>query len=226
MRSQSVTPAFVEGFVKRCMDLGFTQEQTEDHWLKHAYGNILARPNVYEGFRSRMQKASAVMTKAAQARWTHPDVLATLMENRIQYADTPMMQNLREELGLPEPSWDTVPASVKQAAANLSATVNQFDALPLNQKILLAMLIGGGVGGISRSVSPTGEDDALGRSRLNRVVRGGLRGAGIGAGTAAGVAAGSDVAGRFSPDLKLTGMAAGGALGALGGKSLADEVVR
>ena len=129
-----------------------------------------------------------------------------------------MSHATRVEMGAPEPSWDTVPLPVKEAAAALSQQYNQFDHMPMNQKVLLAALIGGGMGGAARLFSPTQDDRAQGRGAFNRVTRGALRGGAAGAGAGVGATVGSQAGG-------MPGAALGGLVGGLGAKSLAGSVI-
>lgn len=220
-----VSAHFVEGFVEHCLSMGLNLSETEELFAKHAHNAVIARPSVYSGFRDVIAEYSGPITKSAVARWMGPDMLALAEEARIHYGDDPLSRATRNELGLPDPSWDTVPDNVKEAAAGLSQIIDEFDYLPLNQKVLLASLFGGGLGGTVRALNPTDDDEALGRSTFNRVARGTLRGAGTGAGAAAGMAAGSDVAGRFDPGMRLPGMVMGGTLGGMAGRRLAGDVV-
>ena len=223
--ASTISPSFIEGFVGQCVQMGLNADETEELFRKHANNSFIARPNVHEGFRRVLNAYDGDIPKSAMVRWVSPDMLSLVTDVRMHYGDDPIAQQFREAADLPEPSWDTVPESVKAAAANVSNVLDQFDYLPLNQKILLAILAGGGLGGLSRGLRPTDEDEALGRGPFNRVTRGALRGAGTGAGVAAGAAAGSDVAGRFAGDLRLPGMVMGGTLGGLAGRRLAGDVI-
>ena len=223
--ASTISPRFIEGFVEQCMQMGLTADQTEDLFRKHAHNTLIARPDIYEGFRGVVGEYEGPLTKSAMARWMNPDMIALAEELRINYGDDPLSAQMRDALDLPEPSWDTVPDNIKSAAAGLSNIIDQFDYLPLNQKILLAVMAGGGLGGLSRGLRPTEDDEALGRGSFNRVTRGALRGAGTGAGVAAGAAAGSDVAGRFDPGMRLPGLLMGGTLGGMAGKNLASQII-
>lgn len=223
--ASTISPRFIEGFVEQCMQMGLSADETEDLFKKHAHNALVARPEIYAGFRSVVGSYEGPLSKSAVARWLTPDMIALNEEIRLAYGDDPLSCQLRDQFGMPEPSWDNVPDHVKEAAANLSNVLDQFDYLPLNQKILLAVMAGGGLGGLSRGLKPTEEDQNLGRGTFNRVTRGALRGAGTGAGVAAGAAAGSDIAGRYAGDTRLPGMLLGGTLGGMAGKNLASQIV-
>lgn len=223
--ASTISPHFIEGFVEQCVNLGLDEAQTEELFRKHANNQIISRPAVYAGFRAVAGSYEGPVSKSAMVRWMTPDMISLAEDVRLHYGDDPMSCQVRETLGLPEPSWDTVPEAVKSAATSLSNVLDEFDYLPLNQKILLAILAGGGLGGMARGLRPTAEDEAMGRGPFNRVTRGALRGAGTGAGAAAGAAAGSDVAGRFAGDLRLPGLVSGATLGGLAGRRLISDVV-
>lgn len=223
--ASAISPHFIEGFVTQCIAMGMNADDTETLFRKHANNAVIARPGIYDGFREVIANYDGPCSKAAMARYFTPDTIALAEEVRLNFGDDLLSQQMREEMGLPEPSWDNVPDHIKRAATNLSNVIDQFDYMPLNQKILLAMLAGGGLGAGARAFAPTAEDDELGRSGFNRVTRGALRGAATGAGAAAGAAAGSDVSGRFAPDMRLPGMLLGGALGGVTGRHLAGEVI-
>lgn len=220
-----VSPKFIEGFVEKCMSLGLNADETEDLFHKHAHNSVLATPGIYAGFRQKVAEYEGPVAKSAMARWMSPDMLAMAEEIRVHYGDDPLSCQMRDAMGLPEPSWDTVPDHIKSAASNLSNIIDQFDYLPLNQKILLATMVGGGLGGAARGLSPTDEDEQQDRGVFNRVTRGALRGAGTAAGGAAGAAAGSDITGRFAPEMRLPGMILGGTMGGLAGRRLINDVV-
>lgn len=220
-----ISPHFIEGFVGQCLAMGLNLDETEALFDKHAHNTVIARPHVYEGFRDVVASYDGPLTKSAVARWMGPDMLAAAEETRLHYGDDPMSQLARQELGLPDPSWDTVPEPIKVAAAGLSQIMDEFDYLPLNQKILLASMLGGGVGGAMRGISPNDEDVALNRNAFSRTARGAVRGAGTAAGAAAGAAAGSDVAGRFAPDMRLPGMILGGTMGGMAGRRLTGDLI-
>jgi hypothetical protein len=81
------------------------------------------------------------------------------------------------------------------------------------QKILMGSIIGGGVGGIERAMSPRMEDKANDRGVLNRLLRGGVRGAATGAGGMGGVAGMEQLGGKYGilpgPLGQLAGMGGG-----------------
>lgn len=223
--ASAISPQFIEGFVTKCIEMGMDADATETLFRKHANNAVIARPDIYDGFREVIANYDGPLAKSAMARYFTPDTIALAEEVRLNFGDDPLSCQMREEMGLPEPSWDGVPEHIKLAASNLSHLIDQFDYMPLNQKILLAMLAGGGMGAGARAFAPTEEDATLGRSSFNRVTRGALRGAATGAGAAAGAAAGSDVSGRFAPDMRMPGMLLGGALGGVTGRHLAGEVI-
>ena len=220
--ASSISPDFIEGFVERCSDLGFNLDQTEELFRKHCNNALFTRPDIYEGFREKI--ASHNGNKATLAKCLTPDMISLAEDVRLHYGEDPMSMQLRAELNIPEPSWDTVPDNIKQAASQLSRVMDEFDYLPLNQKILLSMIIGGGVGGLGRAAMPSAEDEAYGRGPINRGLRGAARGAGIGAGGALGAAGGSSF-GRMGPPgsdqtMRNLLMPLGAGAGALGANKL------
>lgn len=223
--ASEISPQFIDGFVGQCIAMGMGPDETEILFRKHANNKVIARPNIYDGFREAIANYEGPLRKSAMTRWMNPDMIAMAEEVRLNFGEDPLSCQMREAMGLPEPSWDNVPDNVKAAATNLSHIIDQFDYLPLNQKVLLAMIAGGGLGGAARGLAPTDEDEALGRTSFNRVTRGALRGAGAGAGAAAGASAGSDIAGRFAPDMRLPGMLLGGTIGGMAGKRLTSDVI-
>lgn len=218
-------PEFLEGFVDQCQKLGMSCEETEIAFKKHANNMCIAQPNIYEGFKKVLGQYQGPLTKSALTRWFAPDVLALAEECRIKWGSDVLSQHMRVLMGLPEPSWDTVPEEIKKTASSVSGLMQQFDYLPLNQKVLLASLMGGGLGGAARSLAPTEEDQQEGRGLFNRVTRGVLRGGATGAGAALGAATGSGMAGDVSPDLKIPAMSLGGVVGGLAGKRLVNDIV-
>jgi hypothetical protein len=224
--ASTISPDFIEGFVESCSDMGFNLDQTQELFRKHCNNALFARPDIYEGFREKIASFDGAVSKSALARYLTPDMISLAEDIRLHYGDDPMSVQLRGELGLPEPSWDNVPGPIKSAASRISQVIDEFDYLPLNQKILLAMMLGGGVGGVGRAMMPSNEDVASGRGAMNRGLRGAFRGAALGAGGAAGMATGSDIAGRFDPGLRLPGMVLGGGLGAWAGNRLAGDIMQ
>jgi hypothetical protein len=97
--------------------------------------------------------------------------------------------------------------------------IEQFDTLPLQQKVLLASLFGATLGGAGRAAAPKMEDQLNQRGVVNRFTRGALRGALTGAGAAAGETAGSALGASAGPEGRLMGMTGGTLLGGIGGHS-------
>jgi hypothetical protein len=214
----SVTPKFIEGFVEECMRMGLGADATEDLFQKHAYNSLLTRPTFHEGFRQALATYKGPLTKSAMAKWLTPEVIAMAEEARLYYGDDALSHETRVAMGAPEPSWDTVPLPIKEAAAALSQQYNRFDHMPMNQKVLIAALLGGGMGGASRLFSPTQDDQAHGRGAFNRLTRGALRGGAAGAGAGVGATVGGQAGG-------MPGAAVGGLVGGLGAISLAGSVI-
>jgi hypothetical protein len=228
--ASSFSREFLEGFVERCQQMGLDCDQTESLFQKHANNTIIAEPGIYDGFREVLGHYEGPLPKSAMARWLIPDIIALAEDCRIKWGSDILSCQMRDAMGLPAPSWDTVPTSIKQAATDLSSSMDSFDHLPLNQKILLAALLGGGAGGAVRALAPTNEDVDMGRGMANRVTRGVGRGALAGAGAGVGAGAGSEVSdalsgpvahGESSP-AKLPAMLLGGALGGMGGFKLGE----
>lgn len=229
---QDAFPAdYIDGFVKQCMDLGLNAQDTEMLFRVHANNTLMADPDVHAGFRAGIQHVENIpgLNKAAMLKYLTPEMLALSMDCQIRYGNDPWSEGVRKAAGLPEPSWDTVPAHVKSAALVLSSMckkqasqlspnpLSQFDALPLQQKVLLASLFGGVAGGTARAASPNTDDQIHQRGGVSRFMRGAIRGAITGTGAAAGETAGSAVAGNGSEEGRMLGMAGGALLGGIGG---------
>lgn len=230
--SDETFPAdYVDGFVKQCMDMDLNEAETEALFRVHANNAIMADPAINSGFREIIGSFKR-LKKSAMLRYLTPEMLALSMDCQIRYGNDLLSQETRAEAGLPEPSWDTVPDHVKAAALVISemekrssmqpGPLEQFDSLPLQQKVLLASLFGGVLGGAGRAAAPKVEDQANQRGVLNRFSRGALRGAMTGAGAAAGENAGAALGAPGGPEGKLIGMTGGTLLGGIGGHQLAD----
>jgi len=218
----------IDGFVKQCMDLNLDESQTEALFRVHANNAILADPDIMAGFTAGISVPNG-LKKSAMMRYLTPEVLALSVDCQIKYGSDALSMDVRKAAGIPEPSWDTVPDHVKAAATLLSelekngtfaqGPLEQFDALPLQQKVLLASLFGATLGGAGRMMAPKLEDQMNQRGLVNRAGRGALRGALTGAGAAAGETAGASVGGPAGPEGKLMGMTGGALLGSIGGHS-------
>ena len=230
--TSAFTPEYVAGFVNRCLQLGMDANSTEAAFKKHAFNTLLSTPAIYEGFRQGMAKESSLpgMTKAAMARHLSPDHLAIVAEMRIKYASDMLSQQLRQEMGLPEPTWETVPDDLKENCENLVKYANamgimdQLNAIPLHQKLLLASLFGGTARGVMRALSPTERDVINQRGALNRFARGAGTGALTGAGAVAGGAGISQALRGTSWGRSPGAQMAGTAGGVVGGGMLGNAV--
>ena len=225
--SDETMPAdYIDGFVKQCMDMSLDEKETEALFRVHCNNAILADPDINSGFTENLHGLEG-LKKSAALHYLTPEMLALSVDCQIRYGNDLLSQEVRAEAGLPEPSWDTVPAHVKAAAVVLSemekrsasaiGPMEQFDALPLQQKVLLASLFGGVLGGAGRALAPNVDDQVNQRGGLHRTMRGALRGAVTGAGAAAGETAGSAIGQPAGPEGRLMGMTAGTLLGGLGG---------
>ena len=211
---------FIDGFTKKCQDLGMSAEDTEAQFRIHANNQLLSRPHVMEGFSAKMAGYRGTITKAAMAKYMTPTLLAAAVECQVRYGSDPLSSYIRKAAGMPDPDRHT-----KRAAQGMAGVINNFDYIPLPQKIMLGLLGGGGLGAVNRLFRPTDADQTYGRGMFSRATRGMLRGAGIGAGAAAGAAAGSDLASRFDYGARLPGMILGGTMGGLGAHRLANDIV-
>jgi hypothetical protein len=212
--SENLSPAFMEGFVKSCLDNGLSMPQTEALLKQHSFNYLLSTPNIYDGFRAKIASYDGPITKSKMAKYLAPAVLAVAAECRIKYASDALSIKLRKETGLPDPSWETVDPELQKIATSLSNSLSNYAGMPMNQKILLAALVGSGVGGLSRLVRPSVEDQIAGRGAGSRLARGAGRGAVTGAGAGAGSEVGG-LAGLESVGAKgvVPGMLAGAGLG-------------
>lgn len=222
-----ISQNFMEGFVEQCSEMGMTLDETESLFHKHCNNALFARPDIYEGFREKI--ASYPGDRAKLARFLTPDVISLAANVRVCYGDDPLSAQLRNDMDIPDPSWDNVPEHVKVAASQIAQLVDIYDYLSLPQKILLASVIGGGLGGITRGANPSAEDMMAGRGPINRMARGTLRGAGMGAGAATGGSMASLLSSsmrgeRPLRDARLPETLLGGGLGALGANKLMSGI--
>lgn len=209
------SPEFLEGFVEQCQRMGMDANGTEELFRKHANNTILAQANINEGFNEVIGRYKGRLTKAALVRWLTPDHLSLATECRIKWGSDPLAQQMRAAMNWPEPSWETVPEPIKEAAASLSHMMSQFDYLPMNQKVMLAALLGGGAGSLYRTVHPTADDKMNDRGVINRATRGLASGGALGAGAGAGL---SLMSGDLDPTkphtpMKLASAESGGNMG-------------
>ncbi len=230
--ANSFSPDFLEGFVERCQQMGLNEDQAEELFRKHANNTLLAQPNINEGFRQAIAEYDGNLTKAAMMRWLNPNALAVAEECRIKYGSDALSVQMRSAMGLPEPSWDTVPEELQKVASSLSGLLDEYDYLPLNQKVLLASLVGAGIGGAGRAVAPSESDDIYDRGVTKRLLLGGLRGGMMGAGAGMGAGLGSSMASHGTPpvpgrrrpdyggDMSVPANLIGGGAGALAARSL------
>lgn len=218
---------YIDGFAKQCQDLRLDDQETEALFRVHANNAILNDPDIKAGFQAGITGFTG-LKKSAMLHYLTPEVLALSVDCQIKYGSDALSEDVRRAAGLPEPSWDTVPAHIKASAVILSemekssatlgpGPLEQFDALPLQQKILLASLFGATLGGAGRAMSPKMEDQVNQRGAVNRFTRGALRGAFTGAGAAAGETAGAAIGSPAGPEGRLMGMAGGTLLGGIGG---------
>jgi hypothetical protein len=190
--TNTFTPQFIEGFVEQCQQMGMNADQTEHLFRKHANNTIIAQPNIFEGFAAALARYDGAITKSAMTRWLTPDVIALAEECRVKWGSDVLSEQMRKDMGWPEPSWDTVPDDLKKVAHSLSHEMQQFDYLPLNQKVMLAALLGSGIGGLKRTVAPSDEDNMMHRGSLSRFAHGAGRGAAVGAGAGLGAGVGEE----------------------------------
>lgn len=190
--ANNFSPEFIEGFVERCRQMGMNADQTEDQFRKHANNTIIAQPNIFEGFAETLAKYEGTLSKAAMTRWLTPDVIALAEECRVKWGSDALSQQMRQDMQWPEPSWETVPDELRKVAHSLSHTMQEFDYLPLNQKVMLAALLGSGVGGLSRTLAPSDEDAAMHRGVGSRFMHGAGHGAAVGAGAGLGAGVGEE----------------------------------
>lgn len=213
----SISPSsdFIEGFVDFCYKQGLSLDETDSAFRKHANTMFLAKPEVYEGFREGLQHGHG-LSKSALARFLSPDILALAVDCRIKYASDVLSTVMREEMGLPEPSWDTVDPELQKTASAIGEQLAAFRSIPLQQQLLIAALVGAGIGGIKRMFLPNESDQANQRGLANRAIRGAARGGATGAGAAAGAS--------LAGPKNLGGAALGAGAGAVAGNQLAGLV--
>jgi hypothetical protein len=223
MNATRITPDFVEGFVKTCMDNGLGVDATDQLFRQHALNAFIATPGIYNGFSTKLAAYDGTMSRAKMAKYMTPEVLAKVAEYRVRFGDDALSEQLRFELNLPEPSWDNVEPELRKVASALNNSMSYYAQLPMNQKVLIAALAGGGISGLSRLVHPSVDDQLMDRGRVNRTVRGIARGGALGTGAAVGSEVG-EIAGAEAGGASgvLPGMVAGG----IGGGLLTNKFTR
>ena len=198
-----------------------TIPETEAAWRTYNFNAFLASPSIYDSFRTKLASYAGSITKAEMSPYLSPQALAISAECHVKYASDTLSMQMRKELDLPEPSWDTVPAETVKLASQLDSMVNGYASMPLHQKILIASLAGAGIGGLGRMAVPSTDDEVQGRGRVSRFARGAGRGAFTGAGFAAGTEAGGDLGMQAAGGKGIVpGMAVGGLAGGLAANQL------
>lgn len=211
------------------MALGLPEEAACEHFAKFANCQLLTDGEIGEAFGATLQAKSATVSTRHLTRVLNPDVLGAAVSLRVWHGDDPLSESLRKAAGAPEPDaqaeWDKRDPQLSKIATTLSGMGNQFNQMPLNQKLLVAMMLGGLGGGAYRAAQPSDEDQAMGRGVANRTIRGAGRGAAVGAGAAAGSTLGAGLSDSVhaSPDFRLLAAALGGLGGGAVGNRLVDE---
>lgn len=216
--------SFLVGFVEECYARNMDASETEDAFRKFACNHLIAQPKVYAGFRETINAVDVPLSKAAMAIYLQPDIIAEAAETHIKFASTPMAEALRASLDLPDPSWDNVEPGIRKIAGQLSGLMHQFNALPLQQQVLLSSLAGAGVGALKRTALPTGDDEMNQRGMLNRGLRGALRGGAVGAGAGLGAGLGGRYGGKPGSQGRMIGNGVGGLAGAAGAYELSKMI--
>lgn len=228
---------FIDGFVKACSDRGMPLDEIERQYRVYSNNALLSSPNVRKGFEETISKYEGPITKAAMAKHMTPEMLSLVVECRIKYGSDLLSQTIRNVMEVPDQTWNDVGVEIRDTAAAIKKAsamphpspyrglMDDFDQMPLNQKVLLSLLAGASAGGLARAVRPNADDQLNDRGFVNRSIRGSLRGAGTGAGAAAGAAAGSYLGGGVSPDFRLPSMAMGGMLGGMIGHRTMNDFI-
>ena len=215
------SPEFCEGFVKQCSEHGLTIPEAEAAWRTYNFNAFLATPGIYESFRTKLASYAGGITKATMLPYLTPQALAISAECHIKYASDTLSIRMRKELGLPEPSWDTVPAETRKIASMLNSTLANYSNMPFPQQALVASLVGAGIGGLGRMAMPSNTDEVEGRGKLNRFAHGAARGAFTGVGAATGIDAGAALGGATAGRQGvMPGAAVGGVVGGLAANQL------
>lgn len=223
------SPSFIRGFTERCMALGLTEEAACEHFAKFANCQLLTDGNIGESFAQALQAKSATVSTRHLMRVLNPDVLSAAVSLRVWHGDDPLSDAMRKAAGAPDPDaqteWGKRDPQLTKIATTLSGMSNQFNQMPLNQKLLVAMMLGGLGGGAYRSAQPSDEDQAAGRGVANRFIRGAGRGAAVGAGAAAGSTLGAGLSDSIhaSPDFRMLAAVLGGLGGGAVGNRMVDE---
>ncbi len=222
----------IEGFVKAAMDMGLNEDETEHLFRVQCNNTLISDPAVRRGFERGLREGLGEVKQASLLPLLSPEVISLALECQIKFGSTATAIWMRRQMGItPEDDQkiqqegQKIASTLRTQEPRMAGLLNLFDAMPLNQKILLASLLGGAANGTYRAMRPTNQDMWADRGVFSRVARGATRGAATGAGAAAGMAAGSDVGTRFGADVRLPMMAAGGVVGGLAGRHLADGVV-
>jgi len=211
------------------MALGLPEEAACEHFAKFANCQLLTDGDIGQAFAQTLKAKSATVSTRHLTRTLNPDVLAAAVSLRVWHGDDPLSDAMRKAAGAPDPDaqteWDKRDPRIVKIATTLSGMSGQFNQMPLNQKLLIAMMLGGLGGGAYRAAQPSDEDQVAGRGVTNRFVRGAGRGAAVGAGAAAGTTLGSGLSDSIhaSPDFRMLAAALGGIGGGAVGNRLVDE---
>lgn len=218
----------MEGFIARCTEMGLDDEKTETVFQKYANNRLLITPNIYRAFQAGLNDPDCPLTKAALSKYLGPDVLSELVNCRVKYATGAFPEMMRAQLGLPEPEEGVVEDQHYKIASHLAASaggmagglIHTFSAMPLQQKMLVSALLGGGLGAAKRMIMPSTEDQMNQRGMFSRAARGAVHGAGVGAGAGLGAAAVGAAGRNMGPGMSTAMTLGGAAAGGLGANAL------
>lgn len=224
MSDQPFSPDFIEGFVKRCAAKGMGERETADHFKVYAWNAICMDPDIQRGFRERIKTANirpSIMTKMLT-----PERIAMAAEMTLMHSKTAAAtwtRNYLDQHGLLMKTAMTQRPPQGPGVADLFRT---FQAIPLEDRLIVAAILGAGGGGLARGLRPSQDDQVENRGVFGRVMRGAGRGASTMTGAAAGASAGAGIGDAFSPEVRLPLSAFGAVLGGMAGHRLAGDVIR
>lgn len=175
--SSVADPIVLNAFVRHCVTMGLTEEQTKEAVWLQGRNETLQDPEVAKGFARVLADYHGPLTKAALARAMTPNVIACVVECRLRLGQDAASTAFRKEAGF----FDSRPEQFIQPGL-----LDHFNGLTIPQKALVTAMLGGGAGGAYRYFNPDNDDMRNGRGETERSIRGAGRGAVAGLGALAG----------------------------------------
>lgn len=133
------SPSFLDGFVKRCQDMGLDEGETESMFQIHTAHDFIGREAVGKGFQKRIRESELPRTKLA--KYLTPGLVALAAHNTMRFGEGAFPSDLRKSAAVEEPTWECVPDSIKEAVAHLSIRHPGFDTLPIGTQVLTTLFL-------------------------------------------------------------------------------------